>query len=170
MEDEVYDDVNDNYQYLPTSPLARPDFPLDLAITDFSNPLVRHQYGAFVFFRYLSERLARPVDRPPDLGARRREPDRPGRLSPSRRSTTRSRSVAGIGFAAAFSAFAAVNAFPASFYEEGAAYPTPPIARPGHPDGGTAEVVGPGRRSTTSRARTTCCDRERASGRTPGFA
>ena len=61
MEDEVYDDVNDNYQYLPASPLGRPDVPFDLAISDFSSPSYGFQYGAFVFFRYLTEQLSDPT-------------------------------------------------------------------------------------------------------------
>jgi hypothetical protein len=128
FEDEVYDDINDNYQYLPASPLARPDIPLDLAITDFSNPLGGSYYGTFVFFKYLSESLG-------DTSIVRRiweradwSPTGPNDYS-IQAIENALRNVAGIGFSAAMGAFAAVNVFPASFYEEGAAYPTPPIVR-----------------------------------------
>jgi hypothetical protein len=50
MEDEVYDDINDNYQYLGTSALTFPDVPVDYGDEGF-------QYGSFLFFRYLSELL-----------------------------------------------------------------------------------------------------------------
>ncbi len=143
MEDEVYDDVNDNYQYLPTSPLARPDFPLDLYDNDPSSPSYGNQYGTFIFFRYLSERLQRPVDRPPDLGARRREPDRPGRLlHPGHRQCPAKRSRESAS-PSAFGAFAAVNAFPASFYEEGGCLSDAADRPPGDPDRETAEPLRP---------------------------
>ena len=130
LEDEVYDDVNDNYQYLPTSPLGRPDFPLDVYDNDFSSPSYGNQYGAFIFFRYLSERLNDPSIVRRIWERADGSPTGPDDFS-IQAIDNALRSVAGIGFAAAFSAFAAVNAFPASFYEEGAAYPTPPIAGQG---------------------------------------
>lgn len=49
MEDEVYDDVNDNRQYLPAGPLAKPNVPLD------KGGQCCHVYGDWIFFRYLSE-------------------------------------------------------------------------------------------------------------------
>ncbi|GAA1139522.1 hypothetical protein GCM10009606_18960 [Nocardioides aquiterrae] len=50
-EDELYDDVNDNLQYLAQSPLTQPDRSMD----HFENLGVR-QYGDWIFFRYLTER------------------------------------------------------------------------------------------------------------------
>ncbi|HXF72306.1 MAG TPA: MXAN_6640 family putative metalloprotease, partial [Actinomycetota bacterium] len=47
MEDVVYDDVDDNLQYLDTSPLHRPDRPLDWGRGFY-------QYGAWIFWRFLS--------------------------------------------------------------------------------------------------------------------
>ena len=49
-EDEVYDDVNDNRQYLPESPLGQPGQPMDQFIG-------LRQYGDWIFFRYLTERF-----------------------------------------------------------------------------------------------------------------
>jgi hypothetical protein len=52
MEDLLYDDVNDNLQYLSSGPLRKPGIPLDrssISQTDF------HVYGDWIFFRYLSE-------------------------------------------------------------------------------------------------------------------
>jgi hypothetical protein len=50
VEDEVYDSINDNYQFLTDSPIRHPrramDYSVDLA-----------PYGSFLFFRYAAERL-----------------------------------------------------------------------------------------------------------------
>jgi hypothetical protein len=48
-EDEVYDAVNDNVQYLFASPLSDPGVPLDQFIGS-------HQYGDWIWFRYLTEK------------------------------------------------------------------------------------------------------------------
>ncbi|MFC5177846.1 MXAN_6640 family putative metalloprotease [Nocardioides taihuensis] len=48
-EDEVYDAVNDNKQYLASSPLTQPDIPLDSA-ADIE------VYGGWIWFRYLTEK------------------------------------------------------------------------------------------------------------------
>ncbi|MDX6300607.1 MAG: hypothetical protein QOF53_1821 [Nocardioidaceae bacterium] len=49
MEDEVYDGVNDNRQYLAESPLANPYVPLDYTGDGYQ------PYGAWIFWRFLSE-------------------------------------------------------------------------------------------------------------------
>jgi hypothetical protein len=49
MEDELYDDIDDNLQYLPDSPLRRPALPLD------KGGACCHVYGDWIFFRFLSE-------------------------------------------------------------------------------------------------------------------
>jgi hypothetical protein len=124
MEDEVYDDINDNYQYLAYSALKRPDVPFDLALTNFSNPLAGFQYGAFVFYRYLSERYATP-----DIVKRIWEfadasPGGPDQYSlQAIDSALRER---GTTFRTTFADWAAANTFPAAAYEEGAHYPVPP--------------------------------------------
>lgn len=51
-EDELYDDVNDNLQYLAESPLTQPGSSMD----HFEQYGVR-QYGDWIFFRYLTEQL-----------------------------------------------------------------------------------------------------------------
>ena len=113
--------------------------PARLYDNDFSSPSYGNQYGTFIFFRYLSERLHDPSIVRRIWERADGSPTGPDDFS-IQAIDNALRSVAGIGFSAAFGAFAAVNAFPASFYEEGAAYPTPPIARPGQPDGRTAEA------------------------------
>ncbi|GAB2449164.1 hypothetical protein GCM10027062_33040 [Nocardioides hungaricus] len=48
-EDELFDDVDDNRQYLRSSPLAQPAVPLD-------KDSGLRRYGDWIFFRYLTER------------------------------------------------------------------------------------------------------------------
>ena len=54
-EDELFDDVDDNVQYLAHSQLTAPFVPLDSFITDgrYSN----FHYGTWSFFRFLTERF-----------------------------------------------------------------------------------------------------------------
>ena len=52
MEDEVYTDINDNLQYLTSSPLRHPEVPLDFGNTDDF-----YLYGAWIWWRFLSEYL-----------------------------------------------------------------------------------------------------------------
>ena len=56
MEDEVYDSINDNLQFLAYSPIRYPTAPVDLT-SDF------HRYGSWIFFKYASESLGRDVVR-----------------------------------------------------------------------------------------------------------
>ena len=51
-EDELFDDVNDNVQYLRRSPITLPGRPMD----KFEDDGVFH-YGVWIFFRYLTERM-----------------------------------------------------------------------------------------------------------------
>ena len=51
MEDEVYDSINDNLQFLAYSPIRYPCAPADLTV-DF------HRYGSWIFFKYASETAA----------------------------------------------------------------------------------------------------------------
>ncbi len=142
MEDEVYDDVNDNYQYLDRSPFSHPNVPLDLAVRD-SSELSGFVYGSFVFFRFLSERMGGP-----DLIRRAWEfadgsPGAPDQFSlQAIDSALRER---GSSARAAFATFGAVNAMPMRFYEEGTSYPTPPV--------GALRTLSPRRQTATGRAK-----------------
>ena len=55
IEDEVFDDVDDNVGYLRRSHLSRPSVPLDIGPSSGTHPLFIYQYGAFLFYRFLSE-------------------------------------------------------------------------------------------------------------------
>ncbi|WP_370290624.1 MXAN_6640 family putative metalloprotease [Nocardioides sp.] len=117
-EDQLFDSVNDNLQYLPFGPLGRPQQRLDssFGITP---------YGSWIFFRYLSERFPRAQAGLPViirriwefLGARRY-------------------SVQGVALALRelrtdlplqFSYFTAWNRQPRTYYSEGASYRPAPL-------------------------------------------
>lgn len=127
MEDQVYDEVDDNYQYLESSQLKRPGIPLDLGLSDSSDPVSSFQYGAFVFFRYVTESLADP------LVIRRMWEFADGKAGGPDQYSLKAIDSAlrenGTNFRAAFAHFGAVNVVPGAFYEEGAAYPTPNARR-----------------------------------------
>jgi hypothetical protein len=119
MEDEVYDDVNDNLQYLSMSPLSQPHVPLD------SN-LRFNVYGNWVFHRFLSE----SVSSPDVLREAWERADSTGASDPfSLRAIDGALGRFGSSFEEAFVDFAMVNAAPAAFYDEGDDYPTPPFTR-----------------------------------------
>lgn len=125
MEDEVYDDVNDSYQYLDTSPLRQPRVPLDLGSYEQS-PLGGFKYGSFVFWRFLSESFGGPevIRRVWEYA----DGSSAGRDEYSLQAVDSTLRERGSRARAAFARFGAVNAHPSSFYEEGASYPTPPLA------------------------------------------
>ena len=119
IEDEVFDDVNDNRQFLNASPLSRSTTPLDVSFAPY-------HYGAWIYWRYLSEKfdpgLVREVWEQAD-GARG------GGGLYSLAATRAAVSARGLSFGAVFGGFAAVNRMPATGYEEGAAYPLAPASR-----------------------------------------
>jgi hypothetical protein len=65
MEDEVYPTINDNLQYLPSSPVSRNLFwlPLDGWNPDGSSPQSSFVYGTWIFWRHLDERFGAAVVR-----------------------------------------------------------------------------------------------------------
>lgn len=119
IEDEVFDDVNDNRQFLNASPLSRSTIPLDVSFAPY-------HYGAWIFWRYLSERfdpaLVREVWEQAD-GARG------GGSLYSLAATRAALSARGLSFGAVFAGFTAVNRMPATGYEEGTTYPLAPASR-----------------------------------------
>lgn len=54
VEDVMFDDINDNYQYLHQSAITYPDFPIDF--TDNGDYFIL-RYGGWLWFRYLTELL-----------------------------------------------------------------------------------------------------------------
>jgi hypothetical protein len=117
IEDEVYDGINDNRQFLPASPLGtRPWLPLDMF-----NPNLRNQYGVWVFFRYLSERFDRSVVR--DAWSRA-----VGRSQYSVKAVVQAVEARAVDFDTEFADFGMRNVQPAVYYSEGRSYRTPKIS------------------------------------------
>lgn len=122
MEDEVYDDIDDNHQYFPRSPLGMPEIPLD-----YNDGL--HVYGAWLFPRFIAETsptdpghvLLRRVWELADAGPTGRD------LYGIKAYAVAIKEVLpGVKFRWVFADFGMRNDAPAALYEEGADYPSPP--------------------------------------------
>jgi hypothetical protein len=117
VEDELFDDVNDNRQYLPAGQVRRPWRPLDGDAT-------YGRYGNWILFRYLSERwTGRDGDIPrivrqvwEKAGSRGGDPD-----LYSTRAVRAVLADRGVSFADGYGDFAAANRHPARSYKEGTA-------------------------------------------------
>jgi hypothetical protein len=124
IEDEVYDSINDNVQYLDTSPLSARFFwfPLDYYNPDPTEIDAGFKYGAWIFWRYLAERFGRDVVRAvwENADSNRGTP----RLY-SLAATVAALQARGASFADVYADFAVANFLPVNFYSEGASY-TPP--------------------------------------------
>jgi hypothetical protein len=122
VEDELYDDVNDNWQYLSVSPLRQPWQSLD----QYSNTGLR-QYGEWIFFRYLTERWPARKGGLPVIIRRLMERVDGAAGGPdnySMRAIERELKSRGTSMAKVYAAFSDANRRPHVTYEEGAAYPT----------------------------------------------
>lgn len=118
VEDEVYDSINDNRQYLAYGQLEDQRKPLDNSSA--SNLGI---YGNWIFFRYLSERFAKERGDLPEvvLSVWNR--------APSTYSTTAIRqalAARGTTLKLQYTRFAAANLAPSKSYSEGGAY-YPPV-------------------------------------------
>lgn len=121
MEDIVYDDINDNYQYLTASSLRQPGLPLNTNKTPF-------HYGAWIFWRFLTE--VTPTAEAPQLGVdvireTWEQAAFDGPTAPALRSLFAVKAALAkhnVSFPAAKALFSTVNYVPDQFYEEGAAY------------------------------------------------
>jgi hypothetical protein len=117
IEDEVYDAINDNRQYLATSPLRRPGVALDIG-RGF------HQYGAWIYFRFLSERFGRDIVR--TIWNRARVVEQGGPDHYSLQAVASALSLRGRDYRAVMNAFVRANRTLRRSYSEGAAYPPQP--------------------------------------------
>lgn len=122
-EDELYDGVDDNLQYLPESQLEKPAQPLDT----FNG--AGAQYGTWIFFRFLTERLTDAAGGMPTLVRdiwRRADGAAGGPDDYSMQAITRVLADRGFAVPDAYALFATANRAPALWYDEGAAnhYPS----------------------------------------------
>ena len=115
-EDEIYDSINDNWNYLGYGSLARPQQPLDV-FNDLG------QYGNWIFFRYLGERYGATQG---GMSTIVRDIWRrlPGEYSVQALKNVLA--ARGTSVPAQLAGFTVWNRRPASYYDEGAAYrPSP---------------------------------------------
>ncbi|WP_395659436.1 MXAN_6640 family putative metalloprotease [Nocardioides sp.] len=125
-EDELFDDVNDNLQYLVDSPLAKPGQPLD-TFSSGAGP----QYGEWIYFRFLTENMPASDGGLPTIirGMWERADGAAGGPDDySMQAVQNALADRGVSMTGAFTSFAAANRVPALSYSEGAAndYPTAP--------------------------------------------
>ena len=145
MEEHVYDQINDNRQYLTTSPLAQPLIPLDQT-SGF------RVYGAWIFWQFLTEYFGGAVPDANIVRAVWRKADgSPGGQdmysTQALASAVAARTVDGTHWRLrwAFADFGVWNARPAKFYDEGGAYPTATVSRTA-----TLTAASPSMRSTAT--------------------
>jgi hypothetical protein len=136
MEDEVYDVVNDNLQYLPWSPLHIPGSPLDRGVSPY-------HYGAWIWWRYLSERFGPAIVKSVWTRA---DGSYVGPDQYSAQAAQNAVVAAGAPFGQAFGDFAAWNRVPSKKYSEGASYPFAPASLtaymgPSHPTSSAVRTV-----------------------------
>jgi hypothetical protein len=116
-EDELYDDVNDNLQYLPESPLSQPGASMD----HFSG---LRQYGDWIFFRYLTERFTDAEGGLPTIIRKiweRADGSSDGDDDYSVQAIAHELTARGTSLRSVFAGFADANRRPGASYEEGAA-------------------------------------------------
>ncbi len=124
IEDVLYDDVNDNYQYLSQSAITYPDLPIDWDSNEF--PLL--VYGGWLYFRFITEYLAEGTTVANDAVRMMWERAAFRAAHPEDRDDYSIKAVKnelkgrGHDFTETFADFAAANWMPGTFYEEGAAY------------------------------------------------
>ncbi|HWJ11134.1 MAG TPA: MXAN_6640 family putative metalloprotease [Nocardioides sp.] len=142
-EDQLYDRINDNRAYLPYGPAARPYQSLDL-YSELS------QYGTWIFVRFLGERYQAAQAGMPTIvrDIWRKVAHDDGEGAAGMYSVEALRSVLAArdtSLATQLAWFTVWNRRPATFYEEGAAYPASPTR-------GTF-TLRPAQRSATARVR-----------------
>lgn len=115
MEEQVFDSVNDNRQYLAASQVRAPWIPLDTFTTAGS-----FQYGNWAFWEYLSNRYGNKIVRNVWTATAPRGKRNTFAIGALKQQLRRRG-----GFANVYRSFAAANAFPARAYPEGRSWPSP---------------------------------------------
>ncbi len=126
VEDELYDDINDNLQYLASSPLSAPGSPLDFEGSD--TPEERNwRYGSWIWWRFLCEYFGSGAQEDPSVVRQvwqRLAVDGPASM-PAMRKVIANR---GASFGDVFAEFGAAGRIAPKWYDEGRSY-TPFITR-----------------------------------------
>jgi len=118
MEDQVYDGVNDNRQYLAQSPLSDPYLPLDFSTSTYL------PYGNWIFWRFLSEWTGRgSLDYPSIV----RQVWSKARSTYSTNALKQVLTAHKLTFGRTFTTFGTWNRNPAKYYSEGASYHAAPL-------------------------------------------
>ena len=130
MEDNAYTDINDNLQYMPDSPIAKPTIPLDRGQTQ-AMPCC-HQYGDWIWFRFLSEWLD-PTHTTQDPNVIREIWERAdgsptGVDDYSTLAVSHVLTARGKSFKNAFATFGWINRVAKIWYLEGASYTNAPLS------------------------------------------
>jgi hypothetical protein len=134
MEDEVFDGVNDNRQYLRASQLNQPFVPLDLSDLRYS-----YVYGAWIWFRFLSESFD------PSIIKRTWEyadGSSAGQDQYSLQAIESAIADRDSRFRWAYADFGVWNDVPGFTYSEGGSYPVPPYERTHRITGGKSIQTG----------------------------
>lgn len=120
MEEQVYDSINDNRQYLKAgSPHNAAWLPLDYV--NYSSSNYHQPYGTWTFFQYLSDHLGKGIVRSIWNQADNSTPAKPGRYSlPAIKAAIEAKNTT---LNAMWAGYNAANVNPKAFYSEGAAYP-----------------------------------------------
>lgn len=121
MEDEVYDGVNDNLQYLGQSPQTYPTVPLDYTDSRYL------PYGSWVFWKFLSEWQGRSRTDDPSVVRHTWQQARGATYSAAAlQQVLRGRRSS---FAAAFRTFGTWSRNPRLYFSEGSTYRAAPLAK-----------------------------------------
>jgi len=124
-EDEMFDSVNDNRQYLPNGPLGKPWIPTDIFGAN------GFHYGTWIFWRYLTEKFPGKTGKLPNLvlAVWNRLDGTPGGIDNySTQGLAAVLGSRGTTLRKEFMNFSAVNRHPRTYYEEGGAYAGSPAA------------------------------------------
>ncbi|HWU22380.1 MAG TPA: MXAN_6640 family putative metalloprotease [Nocardioides sp.] len=129
-EDELYTKINDNRQYLPLGPMGKPWVNLDAYSNSSGNSGYLHQYGTWIFFRYLTERYPTKQGILPTL-VRRIWNLSVGKSGYSVAAIKQALAERGTSLDTELARFVVANRRPALNYSEGRAYtPAPLGAKP----------------------------------------
>lgn len=118
IEDEVYDSINDNIQFLANSPLRQPGVPLDYGDGGY-------QYGSWIFWKFLSEYFGSRGNTDPSVVREIWEKADRSAGAPDYYSLKGLQRVVldrGVDLRTVFARFGAANRFAGRWYDEGALY------------------------------------------------